>query len=75
MNFLDKPPPAAARDNRMPTQPVAQVQRDGNPSAQQIRPTKTGIVQRPSAPMNYNTSGMENAMGTMADKMHPRRKR
>lgn len=39
------------------------------------KPTKQGIVQRESAPANLNTSGMETALGGLADKLHPRKQR
>lgn len=37
-------------------------------------PTRTALQDRESAPAKYNTSGMEAAMGALADKEHQRNK-
>lgn len=39
------------------------------------KPTRSGISARSSAPAAYNTSGMESALGALADKTHKPRRR
>lgn len=39
------------------------------------KPTRARLQDRESAPAKYNTSGMEGAMGALADKEHQRTKR
>lgn len=39
------------------------------------KPTKAPLQSRSASPARFNTSGMENAMGSLADKTHPPRRR
>lgn len=56
--------------------PAGPVQIDGNVIAQQAKPTKAPLASREASPSNYGgRSGMENAMGDLADKLHPRKGR
>lgn len=88
MNYLDKPAPPSvkgsakdrerraesARDAMMHGQPPQQI--DGLPGINPgMKPTKGGIQGRSASPANYNTSGMESALGAMADKLHPPKRR
>lgn len=50
-------------------------QADGTPTNPGTKPTKAPLQSRPAAPTNHNTSGMEGALGALADKMHPRKGR
>jgi hypothetical protein len=45
-------------------------QLDGNQTTAPPKPTKGPLNSRQASPNNYNSSGLENAMGALADKMH-----
>ena len=63
------------RDEAMHTAPVPGMrQNDGNVTAAPVRPTKKGTIQGAASPAKYNTSGMETALGGLADKLHPKRR-
>lgn len=44
---------------------------DGNISALGLKPTKGSLQDRSASPSGGDRSGMETAMGAMADKLHP----
>lgn len=71
-NFLnDSEAPAPKAEPK----PKGMVQNDGNISAIPVKPTKVGTIQGSASPAKYATSGMERAMGELADKTHPKRSR
>lgn len=67
-NFLNTPgtPPAPS--------PVGPKQLDGNVSVIPPAPTKAPLQDRPANPMQ-GRSGMEQAMGALADQLHKPRRR
>lgn len=68
-NFLDRAAPPAAAP------PPVNTQADGTLTNMGTKPTKAPLQSRPAAPTNHNTSGMEGALGALADKLHPRKGR
>jgi hypothetical protein len=43
---------------------------DGNQTTAPPKPTRGPLADRSASPGNYNTSGMERAMGALADQLH-----
>lgn len=70
---LNKTPLAAAKAVQA-TNP-APMQQDGNQNVMPPKPTKAGLESRSGSPRGMNSSGIENAMGALADKTHPVRGR
>lgn len=64
--------PLAGADRAQPQTNVRR-QLDGTPINQRPAPTKAPLAPRYASPANYNTSGIERAMGEHADKVHRRR--
>lgn len=70
-NFLNTPGAPAA-----PPPPPVEKQRDGTPMVDRgQKPTRAPLQTRSASPANYATSGIERAMGSQADRMHPSKRR
>lgn len=67
------PAPAAKPAAQGPA--AGQVQLDGTKTTQFSKPTNRPLQPRSASPANYNTSGLEAAMGAHANKMHPPKRR
>lgn len=62
--------PFVARQRTPEQDSVDQAQAGANPV-----PTRAPLQARSASPAAFNTSGMEGALGQMADKLHPTRRR
>lgn len=69
------PGPKYSRENPQPRGEDADYQDQMFGQGNNPRPTNAPMAPRPASPAEHNTSGMERALGQMADKVHPVRKR
>lgn len=60
-------PPATSANGPAKMRPA---QIDGNQTTAPPKPTRGPLADRSASPGNYNTSGMERAMGALADQLH-----
>lgn len=62
---------AVARTPSVTNPTPGQTQRDGTPTNLGVKPTKAGLETRAASPKASNASGIEKALGALADKTHP----